>query len=131
MYIFHESKYQLVFIYQIANLLNIPILVGQVHLNDESPKDLLYMQNWLPKHLIKIINALLFHFSISQQPFKTFFKHLNLHSHKVVSVIVFSSISIFIHNNLKISLEISKFHISPADKRNGSAKFDVPWRWEL
>ena len=86
-----------------------------MHLKDDRPNDFLYVQNLLPMHLRKIISALVFHFSTSQQPFETFCRHLNLHSHKVVSVIVFSSISILIHNYLKISLEISKYLISPAD----------------
>lgn len=95
-------------------------------MKDENPIDLLYMQNWLPKHLIKITNALLLYFSTSQQQFKTFFKHLNLQSHWVVSLIVASFISIFIYNNLKISLEISKISISPNKEGNGFAKIDVP-----
>jgi hypothetical protein len=49
-----------------------------------------------------------------------------LQSHWVVSLIVASFISIFIYNNLKISIEISKISISPNKEGNGFAKIDVP-----
>ena len=96
-------------------------------MKEENPTNLLYMQYLLPKHFKKIFNALL-QFSTSQQPFKSLSRHLNLQSHRVVSVIVFSSISMFINNNLKISLEISTFLISPAKNRNRFARNIVPRR---
>jgi len=95
-------------------------------MKDENPKNFLYTQNWLPKHLMKIINSLLFHFSTSQQPVNTLCKHLNLQSHEIVSVTIFSSISISIQNNFKTSLEISKVLILPVDEGNGYMKSDVP-----